>query len=72
MRKNEKEELEKQTLKLVNAAHLPVTVDYVATQCHVAWDTARALLLGLACQKKITATKTMKSWIFKALDTEEK
>jgi len=64
MQKLEMQKLETQTLGLVNAAELPVTVDYVSRKLGVAWDTARALLLGLACQEKIQALKTMKSWIF--------
>ena len=71
MQKVETERLETQALKIVTKSSIPVTVDYVARQLSIAWDTARALLLGLACREKIQAIKTMKSWIFKPLDTKE-
>lgn len=51
-------------MKLVNEAMEPVTVDYIAVELHVAWDTARALLLTLTLYGKIVGMKTMKSWIF--------
>lgn len=57
-------ELEKQAESLVNDAKVPVTVDYIARQLHIAWDTARSLLLSLAVQGRVSAVKTMKSWIF--------
>lgn len=68
MQKVGTKEFETQALKLVQENDLPVTADYVARQLSVAWDTARALLLGLACQGKIEAIKTMKSWVFKPSD----
>jgi hypothetical protein len=42
----------------------PVTIDYIAVELHVAWDTARALLLTLTLYGKIVGMKTMKSWVF--------
>lgn len=71
MHKIEKQKLETQAQKLVSEADIPVTVDFVARKLSIAWDTARALLLGLACQGRIQAVKTMKSWIFKSLDAKE-
>jgi len=71
MQKIETQKLETQALKLVNETDIPVTVDYIARKLSVAWDTARALLLGLACQGKVQAIKTMKSWIFNSVDPKE-
>lgn len=71
MEKVEKQKLETRALKLVNEIDIAVTVDYIARELSIAWDTARALLLGLACQGKIQAIKTMKSWVFKPLDKME-
>lgn len=71
MQKGEMQKLETQALELVNETDVPVTVDYIARKLSIAWDIARALLLGLACQGKIQATKTMKRRIFKPLDTKE-
>ena len=65
------QELEEQALGLVNESHIPVTTDYIARKLHVAWDTARALLLGMACQNRLRAVKTMKSWIFQKLEETE-
>jgi hypothetical protein len=48
----------------VNEVSEPVTVDYIAKELHVAWDTARALLLTLTIDRKIVGMKTMKSWVF--------
>lgn len=58
------EELEKQAQTLVEDAKVPVTVDYIARQLHIAWDTSRSLLLSLALKGRVSAVKTMKSWIF--------
>lgn len=69
MKKVERQKLETQTLELVNESSIPITADYIARQLSIAWGTARSLLLGLACQGKIEAIKTMKSWVFKPLDT---
>jgi hypothetical protein len=57
-------ELEKQAQALVEGAAVPVTVDYIARQLHIAWDTARSLLLSMALKGQVSAVKTMKSWIF--------
>jgi hypothetical protein len=51
-------------LALIADAKIPVTVDFIAQNLKVSWDTARSLLLGLAIQERLKATKTMKSWIF--------
>ena len=64
MQKLDIEELEKQAQALVEGARVPVTVDYIARQLHVAWDTARSILLTLALKGRVSAVKTMKSWIF--------
>jgi predicted Rossmann fold nucleotide-binding protein DprA/Smf involved in DNA uptake len=64
MQKLNIEELEKEAQILVENAKVPVTVDYIARQLHVAWGTGRSLLLSLALKGHITAIKTMKSWIF--------
>jgi len=53
MQKGEIRELECQALRLVQQAEMPVTVDYVARQLGVAWDTGRSLLLGLSCKGKL-------------------
>jgi hypothetical protein len=60
--------LEKQALTLIAEARIPVTVDFIAHNLKVSWDTARSILLGLAIQERLKATKTMKSWIFEAIE----
>lgn len=71
MAKSLVDKLEPETLRLLNNAEIPITVDYIARELSIAWDTARAILLGLACQRRIKAIKTMKSWVFKPIDTNE-
>jgi hypothetical protein len=62
------EELENRAQTLVEDAKFPVTVDYIARQLHLAWDTARSLLLSLALRNRITAVRGMNSWTFKPVE----
>lgn len=56
--------LQAEALKLLQGAGIPVSIDYVAHNLGLSWSTARAILLQLALEKRITAQKTSKSWIF--------
>ena len=57
-------ELKQTTLGLLKAAKVPVSIGYVADELHIAWGTARALLLELTLEGKVEGLKTLKSWIF--------
>jgi hypothetical protein len=69
MKKTIIHDLETKTVALVEDADIPITADYVSKELRIAWDTARSLLLGLACQGRIHALKTMKSWVFLPCET---
>lgn len=71
MQKLDIPQMEKQALNLIGEARIPVTVDYIARKLKISWDTARSLLLGLAIQDQLKATKTMKSWVFEPLKAKK-
>ncbi|RLI25748.1 hypothetical protein DRO58_06090 [Candidatus Bathyarchaeota archaeon] len=52
------------TLQVVREAGKPVSVDYVAKRLGVNWQTARTLLLLLACKGKLRLVDTTKGWVF--------
>lgn len=59
-----KPELKTLALEIVKETRLPTSIEDVARKLGVAWGTARALLLELAVEGKVSAQKTTKSWIF--------
>lgn len=56
-------------ITVVEAAGIPVSVDYVATNLNMNWASARAVLLQLSLEGRLKAVKTTKSWIFFLPDT---
>ena len=58
-------EIQAKVVKLIKAAGMPVSVEYIAHSLDIAWATARGILLELALKRKIIAEKTTKSWIFR-------
>lgn len=64
MRKIKEEGVEEKVLKLLKDANMPVSVDFIAHNLGISWNTARSLLLEMALKGVIKAKKTSKSWIF--------
>jgi len=54
----------KRIIEVVDKSDVPVTVDYVAYNIGVSWNTAKTLLLELALIGRVQATKTSHGWIF--------
>jgi hypothetical protein len=52
------------TVKVLEEAGRPASIEYVARQLGIAWGTARAILLQLALEEKIIAERTTTSWVF--------
>mgnify|MGYP000468678188 CR=1 FL=1 len=57
-------EFELKVLEVMKKAGKPVSIDYIAYHCGVAWTTARAVLFRLTVEGKVKAIDTTKSWIF--------
>jgi len=50
--------------RVVAEAEKPVSIDYVAHQLGINWQTARAALLNLALKRQLIAVETTKSFVF--------
>jgi hypothetical protein len=57
-------DLATKTIKVLEEAGRPASIEYVARQLGIAWGTARAILLQLALEEKIVAEMTTTSWVF--------
>jgi hypothetical protein len=58
------ESKKKKILDIVSKGSQPVSIDAVAHMAHVHWLTAKAILMELVAERKITGFKTSKSWVF--------
>lgn len=63
-------QIEAQVIGLLKDTNIPVSIDFVAYNLNIGWDTARAILLNLALQRKISSQKTTKSFIFSINEKE--
>ena len=61
-------EFRSKALQIVKHAGKPVSVNYVAKELGVNWQTARTILLLLVSEGKVKLVDTMKSWVFTAKD----
>ena len=58
------EELKDKALEILQESRLPLGVGDVAKRLDVSWTTARAILLTLEAEGKISSLKTSKSKVF--------
>lgn len=58
-------------LQLLRDTPIPSTVKYVAQRLHLAWGTARAMLLDLVVRNKVTMQKTTHGSVFWAKGNEK-
>jgi DNA-binding IclR family transcriptional regulator len=58
------EELKDEALKLLASSQLPLGVMDVAKKLDVSWTTARAILLTLEAEGKVSSLKTSKSRVY--------
>jgi DNA-binding IclR family transcriptional regulator len=58
------EELKDEALKLLASSQLPLGVMDVAKKLDVSWTTARAILLTLEAEGKVSSLKTSKSKVY--------
>lgn len=56
--------VQKKALDIIQETKMPVSIDFVAFQCHISWVTARALLSQLVAEGRLRMAKTTKGWIF--------
>jgi len=57
-------ETEAEIISIVKAATIPVGIDYVAKKAALTWGTARAILLRLLLEKKISGRRASVGWYF--------
>jgi len=55
---------EEQIIKIMTVTQIPCDIEYVAKNVHMAWGTARSILLSLVIKGKIKCQNTTKGWIF--------
>lgn len=63
-RQDQQERLQAEVLEIIGRSEIPLDADYVSRRLGIGWGTGRYLLLSLAYEGRIVATKTSKSWIF--------
>ena len=61
------EPLKRKALEIVSRSRIPIDPEFVSKRVGIAWGTARFMLLELALDGKIQATKTSKSWVFSSI-----
>lgn len=62
------EPLKQKALEIVSGSRIPIDPEFVSKRVGIAWGTARFILLELALEGKVRATKTSKSWVFSSID----
>ena len=50
--------------KVIARSEVPVSIHFVAYNCKICWQTARAALFTLALEGEIAAKKTTAGWVF--------
>jgi len=59
-------------LRIIKEANLPLAIETIRTKAGIgSWVTTKSVLLELLIDKRISGTKTSKSWIFSKLKTGE-
>jgi len=58
------EELKEEALKILRESDIPLGVGDVAKRLDVSWTTARAILLTLEAEGKVSSLKTSKSKVY--------
>jgi predicted transcriptional regulator len=58
------EKLKQKAMKILQESGMPLGVGEVAKKLNIAWATARAVLLTLEAEGKVSALKTSKSYVY--------
>ena len=58
------EKMKREIKEYIKTLEMPFSVQDIAKRFNIAWNTAKALLLELALEGEIKATKTTKSYVF--------
>jgi predicted ArsR family transcriptional regulator len=62
------ERLKPKVMKILEESEMPLGVGEVAKKLGIAWATARAILLTLEAEGKVSALKTSKSYVYFSRD----